>query len=393
MGSKDFRDFLNGFIVVRVEGLNPEKFINICSRNGINLWDINKKSYTVIEFKMKHREYKYLKDIVKKTSSRTKIIKKKGFNFLYGKIRRRKFFIIGIAAFLAIILYLSNLVWIIDITGCKKISRVLVYDNLKISGLKVGSPKSKINLREIENKVLKQMNGISIINIKFIGTRAKVEIVERTMPPDILPLDKPANIIALKDGIITKVLSYKGQPLVQMDDYVKKGQILISGVITDNTNVPSKIVHAMGIVSAKTWYEAKKEVNLDYKFEIPTGRLKKKVYYNIMGRKICVKNDKIDFKLYDKTEEKNFLKVLEYETPIEIITEYYYEKESKVTRLSGEEAIQIAISEAEKELDDKLPDNPQILEKNIEKNIEGNTAVVRVLCIVNESIGVLEEIK
>lgn len=393
MGSKDFRDFLNGFIVVRVEGLNPEKFINICSRNGINLWDINKKSYTVIEFKMKHREYKYLKDIVKKTSSRTKIIKKKGFNFLYGKVRRRKFFILGIAAFLAIILYLSNLVWIIDITGYKKISRELIYDTLKASGLNAGRLKSKINLREVENNVLKQMNGISIINIKFIGTRARVEIVERTMPPDILPLDKPTNIVASKDGIITKVLSYKGQPLVQVDDYVKRGQILISGVITDNTNVPSKIVHAMGIVSAKTWYEAKKEVDLDYKFEIPTGRLKKKVYYNIMGRKICVKNDKIDFKYYDKTEEKNFLEIVNYETPIEVITEYYYEKESKTTKLSGEEAIQIAISEAEKELEGKLPDNPQILEKNIEKNIEGNTAVVRVLCIVNENIGVLEEIK
>jgi len=117
--------------------------------------------------------------------------------------------------------------------------------------LNEGKLKNRVNLREVENSVLKQMNGISVINIKFIGTRARVEIVERTMPPDILPLDKPTNIVASKDGIITKVLSYKGQPLVQVDDYVKKGQILISGVITDKTNVPSKIVHAMGIVSAK----------------------------------------------------------------------------------------------------------------------------------------------
>lgn len=393
MSSKGLRDFINGFIVVRVEGLNPEKFINICSRNGIILWDINKVSYTIIEFKMKHKEYKFLKDIIKKTSSRTKIIKKKGFNFLYGKIRRRKFFIIGIAAFIVMLVYLSNLVWIIDISGYKKISEDLIYNTLKSSGLNEGKLKNKINLREVEKNVLKQINEISIINIKFIGTRASVEIVERTMPPSIVPLDKPTNIIASKDGIVTKVLSYKGQPLVQNNDYVKKGQILISGIITDNTNVPSKIVHAMGIVTAKTWYESKKEINLSYKFEIPTGRLKKKVYYNIMGKKVCVKNDTIDFQNYDKIEEKNFLKVFDHETPIEILTEYYYEKEYLIRQLSAEEAIQIAVKKAEDELNTILPKDPQIIEKKIEKNIVSNSAIVRVLFIVNENIGILEEIK
>lgn len=393
MENKKFKDFINGFIVVRVEGLNPEKFINICSRNGINLWDINKISYTVIEFKMKYTEYKYLKDIIKRTSSRTKIIKKKGFNFLYGKMRKRKFFIIGIAAFLIILFYLSNILWFIDINGCKKISKELVYNTLKSSGLNEGKFKSKINLRDIETDVLKQIKEISLINIKFIGTRARVEIVERTMPPEIIPLEKPTNIIANRDGIVMKVLSYKGQPMVQEGDYVKKGQILISGIITDSTNVPSKIVHAMGIVSAKTWYESKQEISYDYTFEIQTGRLKKKVYYNIMGKKVCIKNDTIDFLNYDILEEKKFLKVIDYETPIEILTEYYYEKEYQTIRLTPEEAVEMAIKKAEEAINKLLPEDPQILERKIEKEILENKAVVRVLFINSESIGILEEIK
>ena len=387
MGSENFKDFINGFIVVRVEGLNPEKFINLCSRNGINLWDINKLSYTIIEFKMKNNEYKYLKNIIKKTSSRTKIIKKKGFNFLYGKIRRRKFFIIGIAIFLMILFYLSNIVWIIDINGYKKLSKGLIYDTLKSSGLKEGELKQKINLRDVESNVLEKIDEISLINIKFIGTRARVEVVERTMPPEIIPLDKPANIIAKKEGIVTKILSYKGQPIVQVGDYVKKGQI------TDNTNVPSKIVHAMGIVTAETWYESKQEVNFNHKFEIRTGRLKKRVYYNIMGKKVSIKNDNIDFLNYDKIEEKSFLKIAGYETPIEILTEYYYEKEYQTIRLSSEEAIEMAIKNAENGVKSLLPNDPQIIEKKVEKKIVENKAVVRVLYIIAENIGILEEIK
>lgn len=393
MESKKLNDFISGFIVVRVEGLNPEKFINICSMNGINLWDIKKISYTVIEFKMKHTEYKYLKDIIKRTSSRTKIMKKKGFNFIYGKMRRRKFFIIGIAAFLIILFYLSNILWVIDINGCKKISKELIYNTLKSSGLNEGKLKSNINLRDIESEVLKQIKEISLINIKFIGTRAKVEIVERTMPPEIIPLEKPTNIIANRDGIVTKVLSYKGQPMVQVGDYVKKGQILISGIITDSTNVPSKIVHAMGIVSAKTWYESKQEISYDYTFEIRTGRLKKKLYYNIMGKKVCIKNDTIDFLNYDILEEKKFLKVADYETPIEILTEYYYEKEHQTIKLTPEEAVEIAIKKADEAINKLLPEDPQILERKIEKEILDNKAVVRVLFINSENIGILEEIK
>ncbi|MDF2674819.1 MAG: yqfD [Clostridiales bacterium] len=393
MGSISIKDFMNGFIVVNVEGLNPEKFINLCSRNGINLWDINKLSYTVIEFKMKHKEYKYLKEVIKKTSSRTKIIKKKGFHFLYGKIRRRKFFIVGIAIFLTILLYLSNIVWIIDINGEKKIPKEHIYNTLKSSGLNEGILKNKINLREVESSVLKQINEISLINIKFIGTRARVEIVERTMPPNIIPLDKPTNIVAAKNGVISKVLSYKGQTMVQTGDYVKKGQILISGIITDNTNVPSKVVHAMGVVTAKTWYEAKQEISCDFKFEIRTGRLKKKVYYNIMGKKVSIKNDNIGFQYYDKIEEKNPLIIAGYETPIEILTEYYYEKEYQAIKLSPEEAIKMAIKKAEEDLNKLLPKDPQIIEKKIEKNLVENKARVRVLVIIAENIGVLEEIK
>jgi similar to stage IV sporulation protein len=393
MGASNIRDFFNGFILVRIEGLNPEKFINMCSRNGIRLWDIKKLSYTVIEFKMKHSEFKYLKNIINKTSSRTRIIRKRGINFLFGKIKRRKFFALGVAVFLGILLYLSNLVWIIDISGNKKIDTNLIYESIKRAGIREGTLKQKINLRDVERNVLKNLNEISIININFIGTKAKVEIVERVMPPNLVPLDKPTNVVASRDGIILKMLSYKGQPLVQTGDYIKKSQILISGIITDSANVPTKIVHAMGMAIAKTWYESIQEVDINYKYETRTGRLKKKIYYNIMGKRICIKNDNIDFVKYDKIEEKNILKVAGRETPIEEITEYYYEKTENYKKLGYDEAVDIALKNAEESISKMLPENIKIIDKKIDKAVGNGKAKIRLLYVVEESIGVLQEIK
>jgi similar to stage IV sporulation protein len=253
--------------------------------------------------------------------------------------------------------------------------------------------KRKIDLRDVERFVLKKMDGISIINISFVGTKARVEVVERAMPPYLIPLDKPTNVVASKDGILLKMFSYKGQPLVQVGDYIKKGQILITGIITDSANVPTKIVHAMGLVMAKTWYESIQEVNLDYKYETRTGRLKKKVYYNIMGKRICIKNDNIDFVKYDKIEEKNMLKISGLETPIEVITEYYYEKVENHKKLEYEEAVDLALKNAEESVNKMLPENVKVIDKKIDKEMGNGKVKVRLLYVVEESIGELQEIK
>lgn len=392
MGGAGFRDYLNGYIIVKAEGLNPEKFINMSARYGINLWDIERVSFTTIEFKMKHSQYVQLKKIIHKTGSKTKIKKKHGLNFLLKKANKRKFFLIGIMVFLGILLYLSSLVWKIEIYGNKKVDKNRVYESVQKFGLMEGKIKYSLNLREIEVAVLKDIKEISIVNISFNGTKARVEIVERTMPPGILKTDTPSNIIAVKEGIITKVLAYKGQPLVKAGDYVKKDEVLISGVITDVENNPHGMVNSMGEVYAKTWYEGREEVNLNYRIETRTNNVRKKEYLIIGGRKVYTKNDTIDFKIYDKIEEKNNVKLSNFVTPIEKVTEYYYEKSVTYKKLTLDEAYSRAVKAIEDRLNEEMPKNIKILDKKLDKNFENGIAKVRLLYIAEEKIGVQQPI-
>jgi similar to stage IV sporulation protein len=392
MGGSRLREYLNGYIIVRAECLNPEKFINMSARYGIKMWDIQRINFTTIEFKMKYYQYRQLKNIIRKTKSKTKIMKKYGVNFAYNKAIKRKFFLLGILFFLGIIFYLSSIVWKIEIEGNKKIEKSKIYQEIKKAGLSEGKIKYNINLRDVENSVLKEINEISIINIKFNGTKAKVNVVERTMPPEI-PIEKPANIVASKEGIVTKILSYKGQPEVKVGDYVRGEQVLISGVITDSNKAPLMVVHAMGEVIAKTWYESIQEINLDYKYEVRTGRVREKLYLVLMGKKICIKNDNIDFEKYDKIEEKTPVKINKRSIPVVRISEYYFEKKLVNKKLNFNDAINIAINKAEEELKGKIPQNPKIIDKKIEKFQEGTKAKVKILYIAEENIGTLREIK
>lgn len=387
------KDIFYGYIIVRVQGLNPEKFINMASRNGIVFWDITRIDYTTIELKMKHNQYKSLKNIVKRTGTHIHIKRKKGINFIIYKISRRKFFLFGTFVFIAIILFMSSLVWKIEINGNKKISTDKIYNSVKKAGLCEGKFKYKINLRDIEALILKDMNEISVVNIKFIGTKAKVDVVERVMPPLIIGEGKPANIQAVKDGIITKIVSYRGQPTVSSGDFVREGQILISGVITDGMNVPTGIVRARGTIIAKTWYEAQEEVCLDYVYEERTGKVKKDVYVIIGQKRIYLKKDNIDYQKYDKIEEKNNLKIIGQKLPVEKVTEYYYQKVEKRKKLNYNQAVEMALKQAEANIAMRMLKNAKILDKKIHREMGNNIVKIKLLYITEEEIGEVVEIK
>jgi similar to stage IV sporulation protein len=393
MVKQSFGEYIRGYIKVRAENLNPEKLINIITGHGIGLNNIERKNYTTIEFTMKQSQYKSLKKILRNTNSKVKILKKYGLDFTYNTINRRKFFLFGSLAFISLIIFFSSFIWNIEIIGNKKIPTSIIYNSLKKSGLKVGMIKYNTNLRGIEENVIRSLNEISVIKIEFVGTKAKVKIVERTMPLQILNRDIPANIIASKAGIITKILSYKGQPVVKIGDYVKPHQILILGKITNSENLISDSTHAMGIVKARTWYENIKEVNYNYKYEIRSGKFKEKIFYVIRNKKICIKNSKINFSKYDKIEEKTDVFIKGFKLPIKKICEYYYEKVDVSKKLNYNEAINIGLANAEKELKEILPLNAKILEKKIFKTRDTKKIDIRVLYIMEENIGTEAEIK
>ncbi|EYE88137.1 hypothetical protein Q428_09560 [Fervidicella metallireducens AeB] len=221
MGVKGIESYFRGYIVVRIEGLNPEKLLNLASKNGIMLSDIRKVNFTTLEFKMRYSQYRGLKKIAKLSHCRVKIVKKYGFVFQMHKLKTRSFFIFGVIVFLFILFLLSSIIWSIEIDGNKKISSDKIYQSLENAGIKKGRMKYNLKLREVENALQNEIKEISVVNIKVVGTKIKVNIVERTMPPEIIK-NTPSNVIAGKEGIITKILSYKGQPEVKIGDYVKK---------------------------------------------------------------------------------------------------------------------------------------------------------------------------
>ena len=71
------------------------------------------------------------------------------------------------------------------------------------------------------------------------------------------------NVVAKKNAVIMEIRSSSGQIIKKINDYVNKGDVIISGNITKKDEIKN-VVKAEGIVYGETWYNVKVELPRRY---------------------------------------------------------------------------------------------------------------------------------
>lgn len=380
-------NFFRGYVIIRIEGLTLEKFINYAISRGVYLWDIKRIDYTTLEAKVGLEGYKELRHIVKRSGCKVKIRTKIGYPFFMHKIKLRKAFSIGFFICIAIIMLSSSFVWEMDIVGNKNLSKTEIEKLLNDLGLYPGTLKYSVDLANIENNMMIELEELAWIGIHIKGTRAIVEIVEKVEPPEKVPLDIPCDIIAAKRGIIEKVTAKNGDALVQRGDIVKEGELLLTGtIIREEADI--RYVHALGEVLARTYYEEKDSISLVQINKIKTGNVYKRRIIKIGDNKIILNFSEIPYS--DVIIEKKNKRLALWRNifiPVEIIIEEYYEviKQKKfIDRGIAKQALQEKMMV---KLISKIPEDVKVLNQDIEFNETENTIGAKLVIEALEEIG------
>ncbi|MFR8103927.1 MAG: sporulation protein YqfD [Clostridia bacterium] len=217
-------NYILGFVRIEVEGYYIERFINICMKQKIFLWNVKRKNSSMMQANVGIKEFKELRDIAKKTKCRVRLTNKKGLPFLFHQYKKRKIFFLLLVLILFAILVTSNFVWNIEIVGdTENIPKEEIVESLKRNGLEIGTWKGKVDVRKIINDIRLERNDIAWMGITLKGTNAKVEIVEADKKPEIIDDSEYCNIVADKEGVITKISGQNGTNLVQARRCCPKG--------------------------------------------------------------------------------------------------------------------------------------------------------------------------
>ncbi len=377
-------NYIRGYVSVVIKGLFPERFINLCTKNKINLWNIKRKTKNEITAQITVKDFKKLHKITKRCGCKVHIAEKHGLRFRIYRYRKRKALAVGLVVFFVILWSLTKFVWIIDITGNDKVSDTLILEYAKKCGLKTGVPTSYVDSKKVQTFLMTNMEELSFVSVNKNGTAVYIDVREREQRREHFDKYSFSNIIADQSGVIESVLVQSGTAAVKKGDIVYKGQLLVSGA-TDNKYLGIKYSNSDAEIMARVWHE--KTVDLPYYIEekVPTGKVKNKRKLKILdfSLNLYIKN-KILFENYDILSYTNYIslgkgKIL----PIGIETDRYEEYVIKRTKLTVEQTKELLL----KELDTQYKDS-EIISRTFD--IKDNKLTVIYECI--EDIGREEEL-
>jgi similar to stage IV sporulation protein len=130
------------------------------------------------------------------------------------------------------------MVWDVRVVGNENVSDYRLIDALSASGFGVGDRWNRIDKNKVEVSLLSEFEEISWISINRRGTVAYVEVIESKKPKQQAKWDDGyCNIVADGDGVIEEIVVEQGMAVVSVGDVVRKGDVLISGVIENDSGV------------------------------------------------------------------------------------------------------------------------------------------------------------
>ena len=343
-------------------------------------------------FNVSINDFKEIVKIAKKIKCHTKIEKKCGLPFLLNRYKKRKIFAILVMVIIVLIIIISNFVWNIDIEqeDGKEISGI--YQDVVDAGLNIGMWKSKIDIKDIINKVRLKREDIAWMGIELKGTNAIVKIVKADKKPEIVDDADYCSIVSDKVGVITKINAQNGTANVSVGDTVNVGTTLINGWL-EGKYTGIRYVHAMGEVEAKVWHTKYKFVPYKTTEIKETGNIEKFYSIKINKFEINLKKGVSKFKIYDTIEaEEKFRLFSDFYLPISVKKTIYKEQLEEQKTYSVEQAKILGIDNLEQELNAEIEDKEKIVNKNINTYEKENGLEVYVTYEVLENIGTNEKI-
>ncbi len=300
--------FINKFdslIKISISGRGVNRFIDRLYKNKINMYDINKISRNKVILKVNYYDYERitkLKSIYEINSMNTYgIIKIKKL------VNKNRFMIISLLFSFFVIMFLSNIIFNINIVHSSKEIRNLISRELESNGIKkYGFKKEYSDLQKIKEKILKNnKDKLEWLEIENIGTTVRVKCEERILNSNekVYPYQ---NIVAQKDGIVNNIYAKDGFIKYEIGDYVKKGDVLISGEIYDPNGKFLGLSEALGDVYAEVWYKVHITYPLYYSEIKYTGNKINSYDLVFLNKRFSLKKDKFkDEVITDKVVVSN----------------------------------------------------------------------------------------
>ena len=187
---------------------------------------------------------------------------------------------------------LSSVVWDVRVSGNETLDESEVLDVLKDCGFGVGDIWLMVDRSKLEYDLLNKNEKIAWVNINRRGTVAYVRIIEnRSEEKDEEPTEEGYNnIIAAQDCVIEEITVKRGTAVVKPGDVVKKGDLLVAGILPAEAG--GGFCHAEASVIGRVYDKVSVEMPRNYEKKTYIGKRIAKIELNFFNFSVNI------FKIY-----------------------------------------------------------------------------------------------
>lgn len=254
------------------------------------------------------KDFVLLVPLCARTSVHPHLVKKKGLPFQIQKMWRNWTFYSGFLFFLAALMVLSSYLWEITYSGQRSFSRETLSADVEGMDVYPGMKRSRLDCDAIEKRLREIHPEISWVSAEEIGSVLKISIKEGKESVEHEKTGTPCHLTAPYDGTIQEISVSRGTAKVKRGQKVKKGDILISGLVpvTDDSDQITEYmtVAAKGDISILVRQSFSEPVETHYKKKVYTGNTLTQWVFQWQDKRISLKNP---FKRLDNSGEYDII--------------------------------------------------------------------------------------
>ena len=293
-----------GILYVQARGRETERFVNLCRNHRIVLWGLSvEEDREGISFYILLKDFYRLRKIVRKSKVFPVVKRRIGFPFVLDHMKKNSSFFLGILCMFGILLFLSGRIWEIKVSGQSYHTQESILKYLDQKGIYGGMSKKSLSCIRLREMLRKKYRDIGWISVEEKGCLVHIRIKEvRLIEKE--KKKKPGHLVADSAGTVVSIVTRKGTAKVKAGQKVKKGDILISGVVKvtgdGDTLVDTDYVYADGDVILQEKKSYKSVLKKKYQKKQMTGRERKVYEWELFGKKFFLYNPLNNLESYEK---------------------------------------------------------------------------------------------
>lgn len=364
--------FVAGWLQVEFYGSDVSRFLNLCTRHEVALWNVRESERGKVDASMYVRDLYALRPVFRKTHVRFRIRRRRGLPFLLHRYRKRKVFLVVLFCAMVAIGFLSSRIWRIEFVGNTSLSEDTLLNYLNEREISYGTGRASIDNDALELSLRQDFDPIIWASVYEKGTKLVVCIQEKIASDRnaVKGSGEPMDLVATKDAKIVSVITRKGIGAVKAGETVQEGDLLVSGkqeILDDNGEVRQYYYEtADADVIGKVVYDYEDWIALENVITRRTGQKHVRYFVRFGAHQFTTPIFYADYDSASVVEENRQLCLMEsFYLPVYTGTITEYEQQKQVQKLDFADAKSLALEHLDHFLTNLEQNGVSIIDKNV----------------------------